>query len=134
MQVSTLSLPMMVSPCTIHGKGISDIAWFNPDGSEMTDEQWDIGYAKSIAVFLDGNQIPSPGPKGERISDDSFILFFNAHYETIEFTLPDGLSKKEWGVVIDTKLPGFVQEEKVYTGGQTVPVVGRSLVVLRRVA
>ncbi|HEY9670751.1 MAG TPA: glycogen debranching protein GlgX [Waterburya sp.] len=118
----------------IHGKGISDIAWFNPDGTEMTDEQWDVGYAKSIAVFLDGNQIPSPGPQGQRISDDSFILFFNAHYETMEFALPNGLAKREWIVVIDTKEPRFVQEEKIYTGNQAVPVVARSLVVLRRVA
>ncbi len=116
----------------IHGKTISDIAWFNPDGTQMTDEEWEVGYAKSISVFLDGGQIPSPGPQGQRISDDSFLLFFNAHYDTIEFALPEGLSTKEWAVVIDTKEPRFVQEEKVYTGSQAVPVTGRSLVVLRR--
>ncbi len=119
---------------SIRGKGISDIAWFNPDGSEMTDEEWDIGYAKSIGVFLDGGQIPSPGPQGQRISDDSFILFFNAHYDTMEFALPEALSTKEWSVVIDTKEPRFVTEEKIYTGSQAVPVTGRSLVVLRRAA
>jgi glycogen operon protein len=119
---------------SIRGKGISDIAWFNPDGSEMTDEEWDIGYAKSIGVFLDGGQIPSPGPQGQRISDDSFILFFNAHYDTMEFALPEALSTKEWSVVIDTKEPRFVTEEKIYTGSQAVLVTGRSLVVLRRAA
>jgi glycogen operon protein len=116
----------------IHGSGVSDIGWFNLDGSEMTQEEWDIGYAKTMGVFLDGNQIPSPGPRGERISDDSFLLFFNAHYETIEFTLPAGLEEREWTVVIDTKEPRFVQEENVYTGSQAVPVTARSLVVLRR--
>ena len=115
----------------IHGAGISDIAWFNPDGSHMTDEQWEIGYAKSIGVFLDGNQIPSPGPQGQRISDDSFLLFFNAHYETMEFTLPSELEEKQWVKVIDTKEPRFVQEEIVFTKGQAVPVTERSLVVLR---
>ena len=115
----------------IHGAGISDIAWFNPDGSHMTDEQWEIGYAKSIGVFLDGNQIPSPGPQGQRISDDSFLLFFNAHYETMEFTLPSELEEKQWSKVIDTKEPRFVQEEIVFTKGQAVPVTERSLVVLR---
>ena len=115
----------------IHGAGISDIAWFNPDGSHMTDEQWEIGYAKSIGVFLDGNQIPSPGPQGQRISDDSFLLFFNAHYETMEFTLPSELEEKQWAKVIDTKEPRFVTEEIVFTKGQAVPVTERSLVVLR---
>lgn len=115
----------------IHGAGVSDIAWFNPDGSEMTDEQWEISYAKAIAVFLNGSQIPSPGTRGERIMDDSFLLFFNAHYETIEFALPDGLNEQEWTVVIDTNKPRFIQDEKLYTATQAVPVTARSLVVLR---
>jgi glycogen operon protein len=116
----------------IHGEGISDIAWFNPDGLEMTDEQWEIGYAKSVGMYLDGNQIPSPGPQGQRVSDDSFLMFFNAHYETIEFALPDGLNEKEWQKIIDTQEPRFIQEEKIYTGNQIVPVIERSIVVLRR--
>jgi isoamylase len=116
----------------IHGQGVSDIAWFNPDGNEMTSDQWEVGYAKAIGVFLNGNQLPSVGPKGERISDDSFLLFFNAHYETIEFTLPICMQDREWVVVIDTKEPRFVQEDRIYTGDHAVPVVARSLVVLRR--
>jgi len=118
----------------IHGSGVSDITWFNLDGSQMTDEQWEVGYAKAIGVFLDGNQIPSPGPRGERISDDRFLLFFNAHYETVEFALPPEFQEREWEVVIDTKEPRFIQEQKIYTGEQLVPVVARSLVVLRRLA
>jgi glycogen operon protein len=84
-------------------------------------------------VFLDGNQLPSPGPQGERLRDDSFLLFFNAHYETIEFALPTvfGLEKKRWVVEIDTKEPRFIKEEKIYTDGQAVPVTARSLVMLR---
>lgn len=118
----------------IHGASVSDITWFNLDGTQMTDEQWEVGYAKAIGVFLDGNQIPSPGPRGERISDDRFLLFFNAHYETVEFALPPEFQEKEWEVVIDTKEPRFIQEQKIYTGEQLVPVVARSLVVLRRLA
>jgi isoamylase len=116
----------------IHGSGVSDIGWFNPDGTAMTQEQWDIGYAKAIGVFLNGDEIPTVGPKGERISDDSFFLFFNAHYEMIEFGLPTGLDEREWAVVIDTKEPRFLTEEKVYTGNQLIPVVARSILVLRQ--
>ncbi|MBD2013814.1 glycogen debranching protein GlgX [Microcoleus sp. FACHB-53] len=118
----------------IHGSGITDIAWFNADGGEMTDEQWEVGYAKTLAVFLNGQEIPARGSKGERIIDDDFLLFFNAHYETVEFTLPEGLRDRQWGVVIDTKEPRFLSEEQVFTDTQEVPVTGRSLVVLRRVS
>ena len=117
----------------IHGSGVSDIGWFNPDGAEMTQEQWQVGYAKAVGIFLNGDEIPSPGKRGERISDDSFLLFFNAHYEMIEFALPTGLEDRQWAVVIDTKEPRFITEEIVYTGSKSVPVTDRSLVVLRRI-
>jgi glycogen operon protein len=118
----------------IHGQGVSDIAWFNPDGTEMTEDQWNIEYAKAIAVFLDGDQLASPGPKGEYIRDDSFLLFFNAHYETIEFLLPTDfdLYKREWLLIIDTKEPRFIQGRKIYSGNQAVPVAERSIVAMRR--
>ena len=116
----------------IHGFGVSDIGWYNPDGGEMTDEQWDIGYSKAIGVFLNGEGIATPGPRGERIIDESFLIFFNAHYETIEFALPTGLQDREWAVVIDTKEPRFVTTEQIYANEQLVPVYARSLVLLRR--
>lgn len=116
----------------IFGSGVNDVGWFNPDGGDMTQEQWDAGYAKAMGVLLNGQEIATPGPQGERIADDSFLLFFNAHYELIEFDLPKGLQEREWAVVIDTKEPRFVTEEIVYTGNQSVPVSERSVVVLRR--
>ncbi|MBD2464467.1 glycogen debranching protein GlgX [Oscillatoria sp. FACHB-1407] len=113
-------------------RGVPDINWYNPDGSEMTQEQWDIGYAKSIALFLNGNLIPSPGVQGQKISDDSFLLFFNAHWETIEFTIPEPFATDEWQMVIDTKEPRFIQDERIFTGSQAVPVTGRAIVVLQQ--
>lgn len=113
-------------------RGVPDIGWYNPDGSEMTQEQWDVGYAKSIAVFLNGHKIPSPGIQGQKISDDSFLLLFNAHWETIEFTLPNGFINDKWEMVIDTKESRFIQDERVFTESQKIPVIGRSIVVLRQ--
>lgn len=113
-------------------RGVPDIGWYNPDGSDMTQEQWDVGYAKSIALFLNGNMIPSPGPQGQKISDDSFLMFFNAHWETLTFVLPNGFPNQKWKMVIDTKEPRFVHDERVFTGEQALPVVGRSLVVLQQ--
>src|SRR5215203_4475499 len=68
--------------------GLPDIAWLAPDGSEMTEEDWESGFAKSIAVYLNGHGIPDLDVRGQRVTDDSFVLCFNAHYEPIEFTLP----------------------------------------------
>jgi glycogen operon protein len=117
----------------IRGWGVTDIGWFNPNGEQMTEEQWQVGFAKSLGVFLNGKEIPAVGPRGERIVDDDFLLFFNAHYETIEFTLPTELRDMSWAAAIDTKQPRLLNEEQVFSGEQAVPVTGRSLVVLRRV-
>ena len=42
----------------IHGSGVSDIGWFNPDGEETADKQWSLGFAKAIALFLNHRVYP----------------------------------------------------------------------------
>jgi glycogen operon protein len=99
----------------------------------MTDKQWHDGSAKSISIFLNGQEISAPGKRGERITDDNFLLFFNAYYELLEYTIPPKLQQQQWSVVIDTKLPHFVTEDIVYTKDESIAVVARSLMVLRQI-
>ncbi len=116
----------------IYGSGVHDIGWFNPDGGEMTEEQWNAGYTKAISIFLNGEEMPTPGPKGERIIDECFLIFFNAHYEMLEFFIPKGLQNWEWLTIIDTTKPRFVQRGKRYTDEKLVEVEARSLILLQR--
>ncbi|MCT7950857.1 glycogen debranching protein GlgX [Ancylothrix sp. C2] len=116
----------------IYGKTISDIGWYNYDGSEMGDEEWNSGFAKSMAVFLNGQEITRVNARGQRIMDESFLVIFNAYWEMLDFSLPEVMQKDQWEVVIDTKEPTFVKEGLIYTDGKKVPVTGRSVVVLRR--
>lgn len=44
----------------------------------MTQRDWDSAQARALTVFLNGNAISEPGPRGESIHDDSFLLMFNA--------------------------------------------------------
>ena len=113
----------------IHGEQLLDIAWFKPDGGQMTGDDWSNGYAKSLAVFLNGDQISAPDPRGQHVFDDSFFLMFNAHHEPIDFLLPRGEFGARWIRILDTveSLPRF------YRAGQKVPVADRSLCLLRRV-
>ena len=82
--------------------GLPDIAWFAPDGTEMTEEDWDSGFAKSVAVYLNGQGIPDLDARGQRVTDDSFLLCFNAHHEPIDFTLPPAEFGAAWLPVIYT--------------------------------
>ncbi|MBW4679153.1 MAG: glycogen debranching protein GlgX [Microcoleus vaginatus WJT46-NPBG5] len=119
----------------IYGKTISDLGWYNPDGTEMTEEEWSVGHAKAVGMFLNGEEIPRVGPQGQRIMDESFLILFNAHWELIEFQLPTEMQDRQWDLVIDTKEPHFIEPGSIlYTADKTVPVTGRSLVVLRRLS
>ncbi len=68
----------------------------------MTEEDWGAGFAKSVAVFLNGHGIPDRDARGQRVLDDSFVLCFNAHYEPIEFTLPPAEFGTAWRTVVYT--------------------------------
>ena len=51
----------------------------------MSDEDWGAGFAKSLGVFLNGDEIPNLDAAGRRVLDESFYLIFNAHWEPVEF-------------------------------------------------
>ena len=50
----------------LHGEDVLDIAWFRPDGTEMEDADWESGFAKSIGVYLNGDEIHAPDSLGQR--------------------------------------------------------------------
>jgi isoamylase len=114
----------------LHG-GVDDIAWFAPDGTEMSEDDWQEGYAKSMAVFLNGAAIPSPDNRGDRIIDDTFLVLFNAYHEPIDFTLPEERFGKRWIRTLDTA--DTLAEGDQVDFDQTTTVEARSLVLLRRV-
>ena len=116
------------------GEGLPDIAWLAPDGSEMTGEDWESGFAKSIAVYLNGQGIPDLDVRGQRVTDDSFVLCFNAHYESIEFTLPPKDFGPAWVPVIYTADTTTVEEAKPVTAGTKVSVDARAVMVLQAVS
>jgi isoamylase len=109
---------------------LPDIEWFTPDGAEMTEEDWDSGFGRAIAVYLNGNGIPGTDRRGRRVVDDSFLLCFSAHDEPIEFTVPPAEFAPAWEIVVDTMRPD--DGAAVVEAGGTVSVGPRALVVLQQ--
>jgi glycogen operon protein len=112
---------------------LSDIAWFTPEGAEMTQRDWNSARASALTVFLNGNAISEPGTRGERIADDSFLLMFNAAPKPLDFVVPVDHGR-QWEVVVDTSLTAGVPEgtgPKVQAGDR-LTLVDRSLTVLQR--
>jgi glycogen operon protein len=119
----------------IHGSDVEDIAWFTLEGEVMDEEDWGLGYAKSLGVFFNGATIPNPNPRGEPVTDDCFYLIFNAHHETLEFQLPPREWGESWIKELDTD-QGWLDGEAAtgHAAADRFEVTARSLVVLRREA
>ncbi|MCW1960093.1 MAG: glycogen debranching protein GlgX [Mycobacterium sp.] len=107
-----------------------DIYWLTRHGVEMTPNDWHSGI-KSVAVGLNGEALHEPDARGERITDDSFLLCFNAHAYPVDFVVPESPYALQWQAVIDTFAPDGGTEHQV-TAGQTLTVQGRSVVVLQK--
>jgi glycogen operon protein len=113
-------------------EALPDISWFRPDGSEMNDDDWDSGFGKSVAVYLNGHGIPDLDARGQRVVDDSFIMCFNAHHEPIEFTLPPAEFGQLWQIVVDTAVaPGCDADLPTVKASCPVRVEARAMLVLQ---
>ncbi len=121
-------------PARRSGTALSDVEWFTPAGKEMTEDDWETDFGKAVALFLNGEGIRECGPRGERITDESFLLWFNAHHEPIEFTAPPAEYASRWRVVLNTADPstgtGNGEDDRFAEPGGVVMVGDRSLVVL----
>jgi isoamylase len=122
----------------IHGADVGDIGWFTPAGVEMSEEDWKAGFAKSLAVFLNGGDIRSPNERGEPIKDDSYYVMFNSHHEPLDFTLPEQKWGERWAVILNSAGDkDSLQDEESDTtlaAGAVLAVHPWSLVLLRRLA
>ncbi len=113
---------------------LPDLVWFTPDGTDMGDRDWSAGFSKALNVFLNGDAIGEPDPRGRQVRDDSFLVLVNAHDGELTFTLPPAAYGQMWIKMLDTADPLLAEEESpVVKARQNVQVADRSIQVLRRV-
>jgi glycogen operon protein len=106
-----------------------DVAWFAPDGSPMTPQRWWDEHPRAVAYVLNGAAITEPGPRGERIEDDSLFVAVNGSAGPLTFAVPTGPWPTLWVTWIDTAT-GVVAPSGKARAGDRIEVDGRSLVVL----
>ncbi|MGH3030413.1 MAG: glycogen debranching protein GlgX [Gaiellaceae bacterium] len=114
------------------GSGLPDVWWFRPDGRRMTRRNWQDGDARALGVFLNGREIGRQTSKGERVSDDSFLLLLNAHHEPVAFGLPPRRFGARWAVELSTAEPERRDEGPTAAARDELAVESRSLALLRR--
>jgi len=57
-----------------------------PDGRRMTQRDWDA-QPHVLGVFLNGDAITEPDPRGQPVRDDSFLLLFSADSQPHRFRM-----------------------------------------------
>jgi isoamylase len=104
------------------GGAPAQIVLYRADGQQMTEEDWQIPHAKTLAISLDGRQIEDAGGETDRAR---FLLLLNAHNEPVKFTIPVGRSN--WQVVLTSVDPD--DTPPVGEGGM-IEVADRSFLLL----
>ena len=116
----------------IRGSEVKDLSWFRPDGKEMTDEDWNAGYARSLALRLAGDAISEKDEKGRPITDDTLLILLNAHHAPLAFTLPAHKRGIRWSPLVDTAAVTDTQKSVTsLKGGEHYIMDARSIAVLR---
>ncbi|WP_163543430.1 glycogen debranching protein GlgX [Occultella kanbiaonis] len=111
---------------------LPDLAWFEPNGTVMGSDAWNTAFARSVAVFLNGEAIEEPDVRGRRVTDDSLYLLINADADDIEFSLPDADFGAAWSPVLSTDSEQGLGA--AYGPGEQVAVTARSIVILARLS
>ncbi len=86
----------------VRGTDLEDIAWLTPAGQPMTDAEWSAEHAGRLGVVLNGEGIPEPDARGQRLVDDSFLLMVNPSGADETFTLPGPAYGAVWQGCLDT--------------------------------
>jgi glycogen operon protein len=114
------------------GSGLPDVWWFRADGRRMTKRDWNE--QRTVGMFLNGQEIAAPGPHGEKVEDDSFLLLFNAHHEDVTFMLPTRRFGATWSLVVTTADTQAPEGLLVAPARTEIPIIARSVMLMKRIA
>jgi glycogen operon protein len=117
----------------IHGQEVKDIRWIKTDGKDMTDEEWNSSYVRTMGLFLNGQVMDEVDDKGSVVKDGVFLILVNAYWEPIKYALPTNGKIMEWEILLDTSNPTeSFKEKRLEKNGYMIN--SRSLVLLRQTA
>jgi len=118
------------------GPPLPDISWFAPNGRLMGRDDWEADFGQAVGIFLNGDGNPSRDAHGERILDESFLIFFNAGVRSIDFVIPSLKYGGKWQLSLDTSRSDWETvaegEPQIVEAGERITVQSKSLMLLMR--
>jgi isoamylase len=106
--------------------GVKDVTWINANGSEMPTEDWSDGNMHCFGMLMDGRaQTTGIRRRGQEVT---LLMILNAHFDLVEFRLPETVGGSRWSLLIDTNVPDEVASH-VFKTGDVYAVTARSLLL-----
>ena len=116
----------------LHGRDTKDLTWFNPDGSEMGEDGWSADFAKVLGLVLGGDSLHLRTYEGAPVTDNTFLLYFNAHFEKVQVKLPSS-RRVRWRQIMDTTDEhGFLEDGLTPKGGEKYWLTAHSLTLFQQ--
>jgi len=110
---------------------MKDLTWIRPDGSEMAEVAWRDATLQAFGFRLCGRAMDDVDERGEPITDDTLLVLLNAGAGAVRFVLPDAHPGVRWEALLDTAREPEPAKPRVLEVGESLELVGRSLVLLR---
>jgi glycogen operon protein len=117
------TMPILRQGEFLHGQpvadsGIRDVAWLKPDGTPMSQEDWEDPYAKSIGMLMCHAGL------------EPALLLLNAHHEVLSFRLPGADVTDRWRLVVDTASGHVGAGDVAFPADGDFELPGRALFLL----
>lgn len=110
--------------------GMWDCMWLRADGRQILDNEWGgEGNSRALGLWLNGAAIADVDATGRPVTDENLLILMHSGNAAIDWRLPSTLG--DWEVAIDTDRPQEAPGVRWSTGGNTIHVAPRSMVVLR---
>lgn len=117
----------------VGGSELPDIAWFRPDGREMTQPDWEKPPRAALGLLLSGDALDWRNAEGDAVVDDSFLVLLNGSHDDVHFTVPGFEWGSRWALRIDTALDAFKEDRSEVDANARVTLLAHSAMVLERV-
>jgi isoamylase len=122
--------PSSAAKHQVDGFQVQDVAWYRPDGGEMTEDEWTAGWVRCLGLRLSGRTLQDVDRYGEPIRDDTFLFCLNPHHERIQFFIPPCTVACNWEVIMDTR-DAACTEVRPIKSGEAYEMLEHSAVLFR---
>ncbi|GAA3175435.1 glycogen debranching protein GlgX [Blastococcus jejuensis] len=111
--------------------GTRDLAWFAPDGGQLTTADWFDTGLQTLGMYLDGRGIRHRDEHGHPVVDDCYLVQLHAGPEPVTVQLPGPPWADGYELVVSTEYPTGAPPRITVLAPGPVDLPGRTVWVLR---